>query len=137
MIKTTKRLISALFGLAIVFSVNAAMDEKSIAERLKPVGQVCVEGDDCGSASASAASGPKAPADIYQTSCMGCHASGVLGAPKMGDSAAWAARLEKGLDTLTANAISGINAMPPRGTCASCSDDDIKATIQYMIDNSK
>ena len=135
--KTAKILMSALFGLAMVFSVNAAMDEQSIAERLKPVGKVCVEGDDCGTASASAAAGPKEPSDIYQGSCSACHGAGVLGAPKVGDAAAWNERLAKGIDTLTTNAISGINAMPPRGTCASCSDDDIKATVQYMIDNSK
>lgn len=137
MIKTVKILVSAMFGLAMVFSVNAAMDDQSIAERLKPVGNVCVEGDDCGTASASAPAGPKSPADIYQSSCAACHGSGVMGAPKFGDAAAWNERLSKGIDTITANAISGINAMPPRGTCASCSDEDIKATIEYMIDNSK
>ena len=129
--------MSAFLGMALVFSVNAAMDDQSIAERLKPVGNVCVEGDDCGTASAAAASGPKDASEIYTSSCAACHGSGVLGAPKLGDSAAWATRLEKGLDTLTANAISGINAMPPRGTCASCSDEDIKETIQYILDNSQ
>ena len=129
--------MSAIFGLSMVFSVNAAMDDQSIAERLKPVGKVCVEGDDCGTASAAAASGPKDASDIYNGSCSACHGSGVLGAPKFGDAEAWTARLEKGLDTLTANAISGINAMPPMGTCASCSEDEIKETIQYIIDNSK
>lgn len=135
--KTVKIIMSAIFGLSLVFSVNAAMDDQSIAERLKPVGQVCVEGDDCGTASAAVASGPKDASEIYNSSCSACHGSGVLGAPKLGDAAAWAARLEKGVDTLTANAISGINAMPPMGTCGSCSEDDIKQTIQYMIDNSK
>ena len=129
--------MSAFLGMALVFSVNAAMDDQSIAERLKPVGNVCIEGDDCGTASAAAASGPKDASEIYTSSCAACHGSGVLGAPKLGDSAAWATRLEKGLDTLTANAISGINSMPPRGTCASCTDEEIKETIQYMLDNSK
>lgn len=135
--KTAKILMSALLGMVLVFSVNATMNDQSIAQRLKPVGNVCVEGDDCGSASATAASGPKDASDIYNSSCVACHGSGVLGAPKLGDAAVWTAKLEKGLDVLTANAISGINAMPPRGTCASCSDEEIKQTIQYMIDNSK
>ncbi len=136
MSKTVKILMSAIFGMAIVFSVNAAMDDASIAERLKPVGKVCVEGDDCGTASAAVAAGPQDPSDIYKNSCAACHGSGALGAPKLGTSD-WAARAEKGSDTLTANAIAGINAMPPRGACASCSDDDIKETIQYILDNSK
>ncbi len=134
--KTVKFLISAIFGMSIVFSVTAAMDDASIAERLKPVGKVCVEGDDCGSAAVAASSGPKDVSDIYNTSCSACHSSGALGAPKYGTSE-WADRAAKGIDTLTAKAISGINAMPPRGTCASCSDDEIKATIQYILDNSK
>ena len=137
MIKAAKILVSGLLGMALVFSVNAAMDDQAIAERVKPVGQVCVEGNDCGSASAAAVSGPRSGKDIYESNCLACHGSGALGAPKMGDAAAWTARLEKGLDTITANAISGINAMPARGTCATCSDDEIKETIQYMIDNSK
>lgn len=128
--------MSAIFAMAMVFSVNAAMDDASIAERLKPVGKVCIEGDDCGSASAAASSGPKSAADIYKSSCAGCHGSGALGAPKFGTSD-WAAREAKGIDTLLSHAISGINAMPPKGTCASCSDDEIKATIEYMIENSK
>ncbi len=135
--KTAKILMSALLGMVLVFSVNATMNDQSIAQRLKPVGNVCIEGDDCGSASATAVSGPKDASDIYNSSCVACHGSGVLGAPKLGDAAVWTAKLEKGLDVLTANAISGINAMPPRGTCASCSDEEIKQTIQYMIDNSK
>lgn len=126
-----------MLSIFLVFSVNAAMDEQSISERLKPVGKVCVEGDDCGTASAASASGPREASDIYSASCSACHGSGVMGAPKVGDAAAWGERMSKGLDTLTANAIAGINAMPPRGTCASCSDDEIKATIQYMVDNSK
>ena len=58
------------------------------------------------------------------------------GAPKFGTSD-WVDKAASGIDMLTANAIAGINAMPPRGTCASCSDEEIKQTIQYMIDNSK
>jgi cytochrome c5 len=130
--------LSAILVLAsIALSAAAAMDDKSIRDRTMPVGKVCVEGEDCGSASAAAASGPMAPEDIYSNSCAGCHASGVLGAPKLGDAAAWSGRLDKGLDQLIANAINGINAMPPKGTCASCSDDDIGATVQYMVDGSK
>ncbi|MDX1453038.1 MAG: c-type cytochrome [Oleiphilaceae bacterium] len=136
-----KNLMRVLAGLAasllVVIAAHAAMDNKSIENRIKPVGKVCVEGDDCGAASAAADAGPKSPEDIYQASCFGCHGTGALNAPKFGDAAAWTARLDKGMDQLVANAINGINAMPPKGTCGSCSDDDIKATVQYILDNSK
>ena len=123
--------------MMVVFSANAAMDDQSIRDRTMPIGKVCLEGDECGSASAAADAGPKGPEDIYAASCQACHGTGALNAPKLGDAADWGARAEKGIDTVIANAINGINSMPPRGTCASCSDDDIAATVKYMIDNSK
>ncbi|MBS98754.1 MAG: cytochrome c5 family protein [Oceanospirillaceae bacterium] len=75
--------------------------------------------------------------EIYNTKCSVCHAAGVAGAPVFGDAAAWAPRAEKGIDALLATAKSGINAMPPMGTCVDCSDAELKASIQYMLDNAK
>ncbi len=73
----------------------------------------------------------------YMQSCWACHNSGAAGAPKVGDAAAWAPRAEKGIDALLATAISGINAMPAKGMCFTCTNDDLKALIQYMVDSSK
>lgn len=135
--KLVKVCLSACMAMSVVFSVNAAMDDDSISQRLKPVGKVCVEGDDCGSAAAPAASGPRSGQDIFNTSCTACHSTGAMGAPKLGDAAAWAQRSAKGMDALIANAINGINSMPARGTCASCSDEEIAETVKYMVDGSK
>jgi len=74
---------------------------------------------------------------IYDTKCFVCHASGVAGAPKFGDKAAWEPRIATGMDAMLAVAITGKNAMPPKGTCMDCSDDDLKAAIQYMVDAAK
>lgn len=73
----------------------------------------------------------------YQASCQACHATGAANAPKLGDKAAWAPRIALGIDSLLATSIKGKNAMPPRGACASCSDDDLKAAIEYMVNQSK
>ncbi|MGY3521514.1 cytochrome c5 [Pseudomonas chlororaphis] len=56
------------------------------------------------------------------------------GAPKIGDAAAWKERADHqgGLDGILAKAITGINAMPPKGTCADCSDEELKGAIQKM-----
>lgn len=70
---------------------------------------------------------------VYTAKCAACHTTGAAGAPKLGDKAAWANRLGKGVDGLLATVISGKGAMPPRGACADCSDADLKAAIQYMI----
>lgn len=133
------RVIASMLFLGLGFATaNAAMDQQSIADRTMPVGKVCVEGDECGSAAAAVPAGPASPEDIYNTACTACHGTGALGAPKLGDAGAWGARVaDKGLDQLIANAISGINSMPAMGTCASCSEDDIAATVKYMVDNSK
>ena len=73
----------------------------------------------------------------YQTSCQACHATGAAGAPKFGDKAAWAPRIATGIDAMLAVAIKGKGAMPPKGACASCSDDDLKAAIEYMVSQSQ
>ena len=65
------------------------------------------------------------------------HNSGIAGAPKYGDVSAWALKLEKGIDAVYANAINGIRGMPARGTCMSCSDDEVKSAIDYILANSK
>lgn len=69
---------------------------------------------------------------IYWRSCHSCHGSGVSGAPRTGDTAAWAPRLAKGTDTLVTNAMNGFRAMPPRGLCFDCSREEFAALIQMM-----
>lgn len=76
---------------------------------------------------------------IYKKSCMACHASGAANAPKLGDKAAWKPRIEKGMNALLQSAINGVpgTAMMKRGNCASCSDDDLKTAIEYMVMQSR
>lgn len=70
---------------------------------------------------------------VYGTTCLSCHGAGVLGAPKLGDKAAWAPRIAKGVDTLHANALKGLNMMPPKGGNAGLKDEELKAAVDYMI----
>jgi cytochrome c5 len=71
---------------------------------------------------------------IYQASCQACHAAGVAGAPKLGDKEAWAPRIAKGNDALFSSVKNGLNAMPPKGACMSCSEDELGAAIEYMVE---
>lgn len=73
---------------------------------------------------------------LYTQNCAACHASGVANAPKLGDKAAWAPRLGQGVDGLTASAIKGKGAMPPKGG-SNASDADIKAVVAYMVQTVK
>ncbi|XZG71184.1 c-type cytochrome [Chitinibacteraceae bacterium HSL-7] len=74
--------------------------------------------------------------EIYDGVCMACHASGLAGAPKFGDKAAWSARLKEGDAAAIAIGIKGLNAMPPKGGYSG-SDEEFAAAAQYMINASK
>jgi len=87
-------------------------------------------------APAAAAAAPTAKIDgakIYAMGCNACHATGVAGAPKFGDEAAWAPRLALGVDALTAVVIKGKGAMPPRGAVAAASDAELRAAVEHMV----
>jgi len=70
--------------------------------------------------------------DKYNKSCAVCHATGAANAPKTGDAAAWEPRMAKGMEALVASVSNGMNAMPPKGMCFDCSDEDYMALIEYM-----
>jgi cytochrome c5 len=84
-----------------------------------------------------AANAERTGEELYNGKCVVCHASGIAGAPKLGDAAAWAPRAAKGADALLVTAKTGINAMPPMGTCMDCTDTELAAAIDHMLSNSK
>jgi cytochrome c5 len=125
--------VAVVLGTAGLVSATTDAQLDKIADRIKPVGEVCVEGQPCAEAVATtASSGPRDGKTVFDTFCTACHTAGVLGAPKAFDKAAWKAKLANGFDATLANAIKGINAMPPRGTCGDCSDEEIGNAIKYM-----
>lgn len=133
-----RQILAAFAGLLLITAVQANdMSHDAIKERLQPYGEVCVEGDECASAMTAAASGPRSAEDIYKNKCTFCHDTGAGGAPKLGVAAEWADRIAAGIDTVYANAINGVGGMPPMGTCADCSEDEIKITVDYILENSK
>lgn len=70
---------------------------------------------------------------VYNANCVSCHGAGVMGAPKLGDKAAWEPRIAKGKDSVHNNALNGVKLMPPKGGNASLKDEDVKAAVDYMI----
>lgn len=117
-------------------ALTGSLDEKSIAERLKPDAEVTV----VGGAPVEKQAAVKV-ADVgqqrYEETCKMCHETGLAGAPKFGDKSEWAPRIALGLDALVKNAIHGIKAMPPKGGCSSCSDEEIQKAVEYMVKHSK
>jgi cytochrome c5 len=104
---------------------------EDIAMRIKPVITI----DSILASSAGSGSGEmaqKSPQQLYEGACLACHASGVAGAPKVGDEAAWQARLGDGIDALLASAIKGKGTMPPKGG-STYSDDQLRMVIEYIL----
>jgi cytochrome c5 len=139
----------AVFAIILVIvagkltsDVSDYKPDEIVLENIKPVGQVYIAGESEPEAApaadtAVASSGPKSGEEIYNGSCVSCHGTGAAGAPKLGDAAAWAPRIATGMDSLLANATNGLNAMPPKGLCMACSEAELQAAIEYIVENSQ
>lgn len=127
-----------LTAIVVPFSLKgerSAADSGSADQadsRIQPVARF-----ELAKAAPAAAAGPKDGATIVNKVCGACHGTGVAGAPKTGDKAAWAPRIAQGNDTLYKNAISGKNAMPPKGGAADLSDAEIKGAVDHLVGLSK
>ena len=86
-----------------------------------------------GSIALAAPAPVRSGATVFTLMCAECHITGISGAPKVTDKAAWAPRIKQTPDTLIEHALHGYKLMPARGSCSSCSDAEIKAAVEYMI----
>ncbi len=105
-----------------------SMDD--IAMRLEPVVTLAAIRANASESSGDTAS--MSPRQLYEAACMACHASGVAGAPKTGDSAAWQPRLGNGIDGMLSTAITGKGAMPPKGG-STYSDEQLRSIIEFIL----
>jgi cytochrome c5 len=129
-------------------TASRVAQETAIAERIRPVGTVVIAGDEPeptagseaiptgGSETASAGEAIDGQA-LYAQSCAACHDTGAANAPKIGDQAAWTDRIGQGNETLVKHALSGFNAMPPKGGAMQLSDAEVGAIVEYMVGSSK
>jgi cytochrome c5 len=135
-------LVSQLATSGMNYGTSTAMSQKAVAERLKPVGQLIVGKENLPKTENAAPAASNAPKkemsgkEVVAGTCIACHGTGALGAPKIGDKALWAPRIKKGLDTLINDAIHGIGNMPPKGGNASLTEHEIASAIVYMANQS-
>ncbi|MDZ7851542.1 MAG: c-type cytochrome [Halomonas sp.] len=143
--KSSKLIIGCLATLGLTAGSAVAQDDaerEAIAERLKPVGELCLQGEDCGTAMASSSGGGDTSSGggsvdgegIYNNVCMACHETGAAGAPVRGDEAAWSERTGKGFETLLSHSINGFNAMPAKGGNPNLSDAEMRAATAYLVE---
>jgi cytochrome c5 len=123
---------------------KAKAAENTVAERIKPVGQLMMAGS--GGEKVMNALVPPANAAAsgevtFKATCSVCHMTGVAGAPKFGDKAAWKDRIAQGKDTLYGHALKGfqgkVGFMPAKGGNAALPDADVKAAVDYMVSAAK
>ncbi len=136
LIKRLSLFIALSLSLFSAPSFTQDLSEEAIANRIAPIGDVYIDGEiETASAGndSSEPAGPRSGEKIYNTYCVACHATGAVGAPIKGDANAWEPRVAQGEETLITHAIQGFNAMPARGTCSDCSDDEIASTVKFLI----
>ncbi len=132
-----------------VYTRDVAEYQAQVAERIRPVGQVYLPGEEQQAAAptietavepepvATALSGPQ----VYNSACLACHGAGIGGAPRLGDAAAWSARIAQGADVLNDHAINGYTGsagyMPAKGGRVDLSDQEVSDAVAYMVEESQ
>lgn len=135
-----RSLIFCLIWLPAINYASSDFDRDQIQKRIAPIGKVRIAGQvneneaESKEAIEPVAVKPATGQEIYDKYCMVCHKIGLAGAPKYSDKNDWEPRLAgRNIDELTASAIKGIKAMPARGTCMECSNEEIKLAVEYMV----
>lgn len=125
-----------------------------ITARIAPVGAVYAGNTGRAAMQAAAEAATKAAAsqvayggttdgkEIFNHLCTSCHTSGVAGAPKLGDKAAWGPRIAQGLNVLVKHAIEGYhgpdgNYMPPKGGNPALTDEQVTNAVHWIADQAK
>ncbi|EGF31377.1 putative cytochrome c5 [Oxalobacteraceae bacterium IMCC9480] len=144
-IKTPKQLIAAVVAgfivpiigivLLVQYVSNAdkvgdgsnALTPQAISARIKPVADEGFTFKDV-----NAIKVLQSGEAVYKAACMACHAAGVAGSPKIGDTAAWSARIAQGYDTLVSHAVNGIRGMPAKGGNPDLDNIEVARAVAYM-----
>lgn len=148
-IRTPKQLVVAVLGFFFIITVGIwllvtfvttkattgagtdAQGPDAIAERIRPVAE---EGFTLVDVNAPRVL--QAGDAIYASTCAACHDAGLAGAPKVGDNAAWGARLAQGYGTVLKHAIEGLNAMPAKGGNPDLDDVEVARAVVFMANKS-
>ena len=144
--------IMVVFFVVAQFAASTdETDDAKVAEVTKPVGQVTAVGDEAEEMMEEATeemvadtpAGGEASGDVgetvYKGLCVNCHGIAAMASmiPQTGDSDAWGARIEQGIDTLYDHALNGFTGnmgmMPARGSNPALTDDEVKAAVDYMV----
>ncbi|WP_341646535.1 c-type cytochrome [Thauera sp. SDU_THAU2] len=107
---------------------QSSVDPELTATLIQPVARVEIQ-------AVKIAPGSRTGEQIYKATCAACHEAGLVGAPKTGDAAGWGPRLALGHDGLTASAIAGKGAMPPRGGGSDLTDTEVSRAVAFLANS--
>ncbi|MGI9329787.1 MAG: c-type cytochrome [Gammaproteobacteria bacterium] len=121
--------------------------QEQVLARIRPLGRVRLPGDEADAAQAAVSVTAAQPVatvktgpQVYNEACVACHGNGIGGAPKLGDSGAWAPRIAQGLPVIQGHALEGytgdLGYMPPKGGRVDLSDEEILGAVDYMLQES-
>lgn len=122
-------LVNMVFNSSLMGAGADAYNPEAVAARIKPVASFKL-------VDASAPKVSKTGQQVYESTCVACHTSGVANAPKIGDSAAWAPYIQTGYENLVKNALHGVGAMPPKGGNPTLSDFEVERAVVYIVNQS-
>ncbi|MGB1142363.1 MAG: c-type cytochrome [Halioglobus sp.] len=138
-----KRIVLTFLAAALAVGAWAVelsdAQRSAIEDRIRPAGEVCLQGEACAAAAAPVASGPRSGEEVYNAACMACHTTGAAGAPKLGDVAGWSDRIAKGMAVLHDAGVNGVpgTGMIAKGGCMNCSDEEVIAAVDFMVEQSQ
>ena len=129
-----------------VFTRETEEYREAVAERIRPVGQVYLPGEEQAADApvvevvaepepvVTAMTGPQ----VYNTACIACHSAGVGGAPIVGDASQWTDRIAQGIDMLYDHSINGFDGdaaapMPAKGGRMDLSDQEVRDAVDFMV----
>ena len=138
------RIVFSVFGLLLAGSALAVTltegQRAAIEERIKPSGVICLEGDSsCAAIPAATIGVARSGEEVYNAACMACHSTGAAGAPVYGDVDGWSDRIAKGMAVLHDAGVNGVpgTGMIAKGGCMNCSDEEVSAAVDYMVEGSQ
>ncbi|MEC9205814.1 MAG: c-type cytochrome [Pseudomonadota bacterium] len=109
---------------------------KLIDDRTQPIGKTNLESNPSIKTNIQLVSGGQSGEQVYNTGCVACHSSGAAGAPITGNKDQWRERISEGIDHLYEQAINGVGVMPAKGGMSNLTDNEVKAAVDYIIEQS-
>ncbi len=74
----------------------------------------------------------KSGEEVYNQTCIVCHGTGLIGAPKLSDGKRWGKLVAEGLDELVPASLAGERQMPPKGNNPNLSELEVARAVIWM-----